>query len=100
MAQVAVNLNDRDYVVTCADGEEEHVTRLARSVDAKVKALAKSFGQVGEARLLAMASIILADELHELKAAKAAVPPGAADAASLDRFAQRIEHIAARLESP
>jgi cell division protein ZapA len=103
MAQVAVTLNGRDYVVTCDDGEQEHVTRLARSVDDKVRALAKGLGQIGEARLLAMASILLADEIDDLKSAAAAPsppPPVTSEAdEALDRLAGRLEMIAARLES-
>jgi cell division protein ZapA len=95
MAQVAVNLNGRDYVVTCGDGEEAHVAALAKDVDARVAQLAKSLGQIGEARLLAMASILLADELHDLRAEKAAPAGGPA----LDDIARRIEDLAARLES-
>jgi cell division protein ZapA len=98
MAQVAVTLNNRDYVVTCDDGEQEHVLRLARVVDDKVTALAKAIGQVGEARLLAMASVILADELEEARAAKGKPAPRGDDAA-LDALARRVEALAARLES-
>ncbi|MEX2648709.1 MAG: cell division protein ZapA [Alphaproteobacteria bacterium] len=98
MAQVAVSLNGREYVVTCGDGEEAHVTALARTVDAKVAELVKALGQIGEARLLAMASILLADELHDFKSARPAVAPAGGDA-TLDQFARRLEELAARLES-
>ncbi len=98
VAQVAVNLNGREYVVTCGDGDEAHVRSLAGTVDARVAELVKALGQIGEARLLAMASILLADELHDLKSAP---PAGAAQGndAALDQFARRIESVAARLES-
>lgn len=102
MAQVAVTLNGRDYVVTCDDGEQAHVTRLAGVVDDKVRALAKALGQIGEARLLAMASILLADELDDLKSRSTAParPAAPADDGELfDRLAGRLEMIAARLET-
>ena len=103
MAQVAVTLNGRDYVVTCDEGEQDHVIRLATTVDAKVRGLAKVLGQIGEARLLAMASILLADELDELKSKSgpqpAPRPTPTDDGALFERLAGRLDMIAARLES-
>src|SRR5271165_731318 len=63
MAQVEVTVNGRSYTVACDDGQEAHVARLGRYVDQKVQALVKTVGQVGDARLLLMASLIVADEL-------------------------------------
>jgi cell division protein ZapA len=105
--QVAVRLNGREYAVTCGEGEERHVLSLAAYVDEKVAALAKAIGQVGEARLLALASILVADELKEArdriarlegerKESERKAPAGEFD---LEGLARRIEDIAARLES-
>jgi cell division protein ZapA len=104
MAQVAVQLNGREYVVTCDDGEQDHVLGLARYVDSKVAQLVGALGQVGDARLLAMASILVADELAEARAeldAGAPATPVSApeDTRDLDAIVRRIEGIAARLES-
>lgn len=101
MAQVAVHLNGREFVVTCDEGEQEHVLELARYVDGKVKELAEALGQVGDARLLAMASILVADELAEAREALKGRRPAAVDSdpADLDAIVRRIEGIAARLES-
>lgn len=114
MAQVTLKINDRSYEMTCDDGQEEHLHKLAGHVDDRMRELAGQVGQVGEARLLIMASLLLADELydayrqiHDMNAAaaeaEAAVPeadngsaPEAA-AATLARFAERIEAMAARL---
>jgi len=63
MAQVEVSVNGRSYMVACDDGQEAHVVRLGRYVDQKVQTLVKTVGQVGDARLLLMASLIVADEL-------------------------------------
>lgn len=65
MTQVDVSINGRTYAISCDDGQEAHVGRLARYLDQKVAALAKSVGQVGDARLLVMASILVVDELVE-----------------------------------
>lgn len=65
MAQVTIQVNSRAYTVACDDGEEEHLKSLAREIDHRVAELARSVGQVGDARLLLMASLILADEMTE-----------------------------------
>jgi cell division protein ZapA len=102
MAQVAVNLNGREYLVTCDEGEQQHVLGLARYVDEKVTQLVAALGQVGDARLLAMASILVADELADARQALAegvAPPSDGAAGGDLDAIVRRIEGIAARLES-
>lgn len=66
MAQVTLMVNGRNYEVACGDGEEERIRSLSREIDARVRAMADAVGQVGEARLLLMTSLILADEMKEL----------------------------------
>jgi cell division protein ZapA len=112
--QVEILVNGRSYRVACDDGQEAHVARLGRYVDQKVQGLVQSVGQIGDARLLLMASLLVADELVDtdqaLNAARnelATAPVGDAGAPSpdeavlaraLDSLAQRIEAIAAELE--
>jgi cell division protein ZapA len=109
MAQVTITINGRNYPVACNSGEEGRIGELARYVDGKVKAFAKEFGAVGEARLLLLTALVLADELAEAREAQdghhAAAANGAAWAAEslaggIDDLADRIEAIAARLETP
>lgn len=105
MAQIDISINGRDYRIACDDGQEEHIADLARYVDRRVAELAATVGQVGEARLLVMASLLIADELSEALAdvesrerdgdARAA----ARMAALTEALAERIEAIAARLEA-
>ena len=116
MPQVNVLVNGRTYSVGCAEGEESHVQELAKTFDKCVQGLSASVGQVGEPRLLLMAGLVIADELHEttakleqcskelaeLKAAQTQTAEfqqirenSAADA--LEGAALRIEAIAARL---
>lgn len=106
MAQVTITINGRAYPVACNEGEEQRIAELARYVDAKVKAFAKDLGQIGEARLLVLAALVLADELADVQAAGrpqsgngAAVEEGKL-AAGIENLAQRIEAIAAKLETP
>lgn len=110
MAEVSVTINGRDYQVACEDGQEAQVESLARYVDKKMGELVGSLGQIGDARLLVMTSLLIADELSEAyqqldayrsgDASKKPAPEEPATAAALEACAQRIEDIAARLESP
>jgi len=65
LPQVDVLINGRRYQIACDKGQEEHLSQLAEFVDKRVQGLVGSVGQVGDARLLAMISLLLADELSE-----------------------------------
>lgn len=65
MAQVTLEINGRSYSVGCGDGEEQRIVALSKYVDTKVRELAANVGPVGEARLLLLACLTLADELSE-----------------------------------
>ena len=65
MAQVSVPVNGRSYAIICEDGQETRIRRLAQYVDAKVAGFVGSVGQVGEARLLLLAALVIADELSD-----------------------------------
>lgn len=111
MAEIDVEINGRSYRIACDDGQESHIAELATYVDRKVAGLVSSVGQVGDARLLVMASLLLADELADAYAALDDAKDveqgaqGAAQAAesravqALTSLAARIEGIAARLEA-
>ncbi len=108
MAVVDVMVNGRTYPVACDDGQEDHLVDLAHYIDKRVAELAKTMGQVGDARLILMASLLIADELSEavestetLKQALNEQRDGG-DTETEETFATlagRIEDIAARLES-
>jgi cell division protein ZapA len=109
MPLVNVMVNSRAYTIACDEGEEEHLKELAGYVDAKAREVLGSVGQVGDARMLLMAALLIADERHELtgkvpasdgekqtlhlRAEKA--ESAAADA--LESAAKRMEDIAVRL---
>ena len=65
MGQVVVKVNGREFPLTCADGQESRIRRLAQYVDAKVGEFTKTVGQVGEARLILLAALVIADELSD-----------------------------------
>jgi cell division protein ZapA len=106
MPQVSITINGRAYPVACDEGEEGRIRDLARVIDSKVAGFARQVGQAGEARLLVLAALVLADELSEANEAArrlggqpAAAPDNVAVAGSVSRLAQRIEAVAARLET-
>lgn len=104
MAQVDVTINGREYRIACDDGQETHVRQLADYVDRRVSELVSAVGQVGEARLLVMASLLIADELSEAFASLQGGDSRANDAAqrlaeATEALAEKIEGIAARLEA-
>lgn len=101
MAQLDVAINGRNYRVACDDGQEDHLRQLAEYVDQRVMELVESVGQIGEARLVVMASLLIADELSESFASLEAGDPEAEEklAQATESVAERIETIAAGLEA-
>src|SRR5690349_19592312 len=106
MAEVVVKVNGRDYALLCAEGEEPRIRRLAQYVDAKIADFARNLGQAGEARLILLAALVIADELSDandaLERARTQAresAPATATASGLDALARRIEAIAARIET-
>lgn len=67
MANIQIDINGRQYGIGCDDGQEEHVTRLARHFDYHIRNLTASVGQIGDQKLFLMGAILLADEAHELR---------------------------------
>ena len=111
MAQVNVTVNGRQYSIGCNDGEEEHIAYLADYVDNRLKELVDSVGQVGEARLLLMTALLVADDLatayDEAEAMRGQLDGLRADGAKvsgaaprLAGLARRLEEVAARLQTP
>ena len=112
MSQVSVTVNGKAYVLTCGQGEEQHLARLARAVDQRITEIVASAGQVGEARLLLVAALMATDELwdatRQIEALRAPGDPAApatyekADPAvgvEIEMLAERIEAIAERLKA-
>ena len=102
-----VTIYGRRYPIACDDGQEAHVTRLAEYIDKRLGQLASKAGpQTGEALLLVMTSILIADELTEaydemteLRAKAEGAEQGAKLGKGLEALAKRVEAMAARLEN-
>jgi cell division protein ZapA len=118
MSQVSVTINGRQFRMACEDGQEEHLTTLARELDGRIENLRAKFGEIGDTRLTVMAALTIADELGEMgtrlnrleeelmavqeahvattdrhNAAQAAI------AASLNAAAERIESVTKKLNA-
>jgi cell division protein ZapA len=65
MQQVTVTINGSKYRMACEDGQENHLMELARSYDQRIGELRGKFGEIGDARLMVMAAMTVADELSE-----------------------------------
>ena len=66
MSQVSVSINGRQYRMACEDGQEQHLTQLAKNLDDRIVELRGKFGQIGDARLIVMAALQVADDLVEM----------------------------------
>ncbi len=99
MPLVNVMIASRAYTIACDDGEEEHLKELAAHVDEKAREVLASVGQVGDARMLLMAALLIADEHHDLtgQVAKgaAAADAGSAEKETLHLRAAEVENAAA-----
>ena len=67
MGQISVTLNGRAYRLECGEGEEAHLIELAEYLGTHVEDMKREFGQVGDDRLILMASLVVLDELWELR---------------------------------
>src|SRR6185503_5670399 len=68
MATVELEIAGRKYVIACRDGEEEHLRTVGGIVHRKAREAEGALGSLGEARQLLFASLLLADEVKELRA--------------------------------
>ena len=95
MSNVTLDIGGRAFSVASADGEEQHVTALGRMIDDKLRAMGGASGQ-SESRMLLFAALLLADEIHEMRARGGVAPPPD-DTPELERIARGIEDAATRL---
>ena len=105
---VTIRLNGHPYQIGCGAGEEGHVANMGAEVESIMQSLVGSVGQIGEARLLAMVALVLADRASTAAAANgssnaaaSAAPLGGASAddvnAAEDRAAALLEDAAIRI---
>jgi cell division protein ZapA len=67
MANVNIKFNNKDYLLSCDDGQEESLKKLTKFLDGKYSELKDKLGNIGENKLLLITTIQLIDEYFDLK---------------------------------
>ena len=67
MANVNIKFNGKDFLLSCEDGQEEHLLELAENLNKRFTELKLSLGNIGENKLLIISSISIMDEYFETK---------------------------------
>ena len=66
MANVNIKFNNKDYLLSCDDGQEENLKELANHLDSKYNVLKKNLGNIGENKLLLITAIKMVDDYFDL----------------------------------
>ena len=66
MANVNIKFNNKDYQLSCDDGQEENLKELANHLDTKYSELKKNLGNIGENKLLLITAIKMVDDYFDL----------------------------------
>ena len=66
MANVNVKFNNKDYLLSCDDGQEENLKKLAGHLDSKYSELKNNLGNIGENKLLLITAIQMVDDYFDL----------------------------------
>ena len=67
MAEVDITINGRSYRISCKDGEEKRIKSLSSLINNQVQKLSEKIGQLGEARMILLASLVLLDKSDEVE---------------------------------
>ena len=67
MAEVDITINGRSYRISCKNGEEERIKSLSSLINNQVQKLSEKIGQLGEARMILLASLVLLDKSDEVE---------------------------------
>lgn len=108
MAEISVDIGGRSYQVACRDGGEDQLRKVAAMVDERAERISGAVGNLTETRQLLMVALVLADELTETRSGANGSAPapspyapegdGIRNTAAVERLAERVEALAARLE--
>ena len=66
MANVNIKFNNKDYLLSCDDGQEENLKELANHLDSKYNELKNNLGNIGENKLLLITAIQMVDDYFDL----------------------------------
>ncbi len=111
MGEVNISISGRNYGISCQDGQEQRVQDLGQYVDSRLKDIAKAGAANSETHLLVLTTLMLADEIYDLRENGAAAPPQPVPGTeanqndeaevvnAIGQLAERIDMIAKRIQS-
>ena len=67
MANVTIKFNGKEFLLSCEDGQEEHLEELLIQINQKFNILKNDLGNLGENKLLLITAVKVMDEYHETK---------------------------------
>ena len=67
MANVSINFNGKEFLLSCDDGQEEHLEELLTHINQRFNNLKDELGNIGENKLLLITSVKIMDEYFETK---------------------------------
>ena len=67
MANVSIKFNNKEFLLSCEDGQEEHLEELLIQINQKFNKLKNDLGNLGENKLLLITAVKVMDEYHETK---------------------------------
>src|SRR5688572_29424939 len=109
MAEVTLTINGRNYGIACDDGQEKRVRDLGYYIDQRVREIARAGAATNESHLMVLTSLMLADEIFDLRDNMGALEEDAqqaspnarndeAIAGAIGELADRIDDIADRVQ--
>jgi len=66
MANVDIKFNNKDYLLSCDDGQEENLKKLANHLDLRYEELKENLGNIGENKLLLITAIKMVDDYFDI----------------------------------
>ena len=109
MAEVTLTINGRNYGISCEDGQEQRVVDLGQYVDRRLKEISKAGAAANESHLLVLTALMLADEIYDLRENIGVLGDEVEQSTAfkkdetiiiqaIDQLADRIDHIADRIQ--
>ena len=67
MANISIKFNNKEFLLSCEDGQEEHLEELLIQINQKFNELKNNLGNLGENKLLLITAVKIMDEYYETK---------------------------------
>ena len=67
MANVSIKFNNKEFLLSCDDGQEEHLEELLIQINQKFNKIKNNLGNLGENKLLLITAVKILDEYYETK---------------------------------